>query len=344
MSYIHIDKKSFFYNLDVIKERVKKKKRIAIVLKDNAYGHGILEIAYLSHQYGIKTAIVRDIKEAQKISKFFKRIIILADISNKKLSKNLHKNLHITINSLDDINKIKLGNRVELKIDTGMNRQGIKPNEIEKAIKSIIKNGLILKGVFTHYHSADENNNKIYTQVRKFKKIKNQIKKLTKLLNIKTPYFHSLNSHSVFRLDIDDEKFARVGIASYGYLEGYLSKKFLLKPVLKLFTEKISDRILKKYDKVGYGAAYKNNSQDMIIGTYDIGYGDGFFRINEFQKYILPDGSKILGRVSMDNMCINSNKKELLLFDNGKKLAEIQNTIIYEILVHLKQNIKRLIV
>ena len=82
MAYIKIDKNALFYNLVQICKIVPKEK-VAIVLKDNAYGHGIEQIAKLCCEFGIQSAVVRDITEATEIASFFNRILILMKYSIK---------------------------------------------------------------------------------------------------------------------------------------------------------------------------------------------------------------------------------------------------------------------
>ena len=136
----------------------------------------------------------------------------------------------------------------------------------------------------------------------------------------------------------------RIGIAAYGYIENQ-SPLFVpdLKPVLSLYTNKISSRTLKKGQCVGYGGNF-TASQDMQISTYDIGYGDGFKRMNINQNYRINKEEKILGNISMDNMSINSTRDEICLFNDVQALATLHNTISYEILTSLNSNIKRIII
>ncbi len=79
----------------------------------------------------------------------------------------------------------------------------------------------------------------------------------------------------------------------------------------------------------------------MKVSTYDIGYGDGFLRLNGKQKYLTPKGYEILGRVSMDNISIDSIDDEVCIFDDVKELAKLHNTISYEITTTLNPNIKK---
>ena len=84
--------------------------------------------------------------------------------------------------------------------------------------------------------------------------------------------------------------------------------------------------------------------KDGVVSTYDVGYGDGFFRLNGTAPFATPSGSKILGRVSMDNLSAEGKADELCLFDDVRTLAKHHGTITYEILVRLAPHIKKEIV
>jgi len=71
MAYITLNKNHFFNNLDIIAQLTCDKDKIALVLKDNAYGHGILEVASMAKEYGIKKAVVQSNEEANIIEDFF---------------------------------------------------------------------------------------------------------------------------------------------------------------------------------------------------------------------------------------------------------------------------------
>jgi len=335
MGWIKISKKSFFHNLDIITKRAGSTSKIALVLKDNAYGHGLLEIASLAKEYGIKRCVVRNIDEAKRIEKFFDYILILADIPQKLMDFNF------AVNDLKDLRAFPKKSKIELKIDTGMHRSGILPSQIKEAFKIIKKRDLDLRGVFTHFRSADELSSELFWQDKIFDEVKKEVFKLCNEYNFNIPHFHSCNSAALFRFKKLKDDFARVGIAAYGYLE--FDEVFdlpKLKPVLSLWANKISSRVLKKGQRVGYGGVYEAE-YDMVVSTYDIGYADGFFRT---KNYILPGGEKILGRVSMDNMSINSQKQEICIIDDARITAKFFGTITYEILVKLSPFLKREII
>ncbi len=313
------------------------KKKVAVVLKDNAYGHGLLEIAKLANEFGIENAVVRTVEEAKKIEPFFRQILILADNNLDTYSHSFH----IVINTLEDMQRLPENTNVHLKVDTGMHRNGISIETLEEAIHGIYKKKLNLTGILTHYRSADELSCEFFWQRLVFKQVKSKVKNICEKLLLPIPKFHSANSSGLFRFKNFDEDLVRVGIAQYGYLEtNIIFPKPNLKPVMSLWTKKIATRDIKKNQKVGYGGTYLAK-KDMKISTYDLGYGDGFLRLNGTQKYTTPKGYEILGRVSMDNISINSQDDEICIFDDVRELAKLQNTITYEITTTLNPNIPK---
>jgi len=334
MANIILNKNNFFNNLDLIVKQTKAKKKVALVLKDNAYGHGILEIATMAKEYGITKAVVQTNDEAQKIDKFFEYILVLADFP-----KVYNEKIRYTINDIQSIEKFPNSTKVELKIDTGMHRNGISISELKEALQRIKKQNLKLEAVFTHHRNADELSSEWFWQNDNFKKVKQEIL----LLGYKNLRFHSSNSASLFRTNNFDEDMVRVGICAYGCMElpsSLMVKGF--KPVLSLYASRISSREVKKGQAVGYGATYIAK-EDSIVGNYDFGYGDGFLRTIS-NNYVTPQKKKLIGRISMDNSSFISNDEEILIFNDARVIASFANTISYEILTSLKESIKRVVV
>ena len=338
MAKILLNKKNLFHNLNLISNQAGSKEKVAVALKDNAYGHGLKEIAKLASEFGIKKAAVRSHAEAMKIKDFFEYILILADNNITTCSDTFH----VALNSFESIALLPNDINVHIKVDTGMHRNGILPSELEKTILKLLEKNMNITGVFTHHKSADNLlTDDFDKQNEVFSKVKEETKKICKKLSIEIPSFHSSNSSALFRHKSMDESFARVGIATYGYLETTPSDNLPpLKPVMSLWTNKVSSRILKKGETVGYGGTFMAH-EDMNISTYDIGYGDGFLRLNEQHHYITPKGFELLGRVSMDYIALNSTDNEVCLFDDAKPLAKLHNTISYEIVTTLSRDLKK---
>lgn len=338
MAYITLNKKNFFYNLDIIAKRTKAKDKIAIVLKDNAYGHGLLEIASMAQEYGITKCVVQTSEEAQQIAEKFAYILVLADTQQIG-----YEHIYYTINRLDDIEKFQPDTKVHLKVDTGMHRNGITLDQLEESFQKIKKYHLHLEAVFTHHRDADSLNTSWFWQNQIFAQIKEEVKLLAVKYSFKNIKFHSANTASLFRTEFFQEDFARIGIGVYGCLE--MQKPLMsatLKPVLSLYASKISSRKLNAGQSIGYGGIYTSN-EDVIVSNYNIGYGDGFLR-NLSNKFQTPQGEKLVGRISMDNASFISTEDEILIFNDARKIAKDAGTISYEVLTSLKSKIQRNIV
>jgi len=339
MAYITLNKNNFFNNLDIIAKQTKAKDKIALVLKDNAYGHGILEVAQMASEYGLSKCVVQTCEEARKVEQFFEYILVLADFPQEVCT-----NARYTINELDAIAKFPAGTKVELKVDTGMHRNGISPDELYTAFARIKEHSLLLEGIFTHHRSADELTSEWYWQKENFKKVKNHANLLVEEFGFSKLRFHSSNSAALFRETSFDEDIARVGIVAYGCMD--LPKPLAVegfKSVLSVWAKRLSSRKLTIGQKVGYGATFRADEESRV-STYDFGYGDGFFRIIAQNNYVTPKGVKIAGRISMDNSSFLSDEDELLIFDDARMVAQYANTISYEVLTSLKKQIPRKIV
>ncbi|HIP59454.1 MAG TPA: alanine racemase, partial [Campylobacterales bacterium] len=183
MSFIEISKKNYFHNLDILCDKLGSKERLAVVLKDNAYGHGLVIMAKLSSEYGITKVIVRTSDEAKQVESYFESIIILVPNSNEENNPKYH----FVINNVSQIGNLPTDSKVHLKIDTGMHRSGIENNELEIAYKLIEKNSLIIKGVMTHFRSADELSSELFWQQKNWQEIKEKISILTQKYNFEIP-------------------------------------------------------------------------------------------------------------------------------------------------------------
>ena len=325
MSYITISKANFFYNLRFISDKLGSPDKLAVVLKDNAYGHDLLLMAKLSSEFGIKKAVVKNELEAQMIEELFDTIIVL----NPNFETT---SFSLVLNSKEQLKKIKPSQKIHIKVDTGMHRNGILIDELENVFETIMKSRAKIEGVLTHFRSADELSSELFWQEKQWQEVKNRVKNISKKQNLPLPLFHSANSATILRKTSYSDNFARCGIAIYGYHEMPKSYgEFDLKPVLKLYGEKISSRVLKKGSRVGYGGVGLLE-KDSIVSTYDVGYSDGFLR------NLYPN---LLGKVSMDSLSLIGDNNEVCLIDDAKELAKLNNTISYDVLVKLHPSIPR---
>lgn len=334
MGKIKLSRKALVNNLDIIAHQVGGKDKIAVVLKDNAYGHGAVMIAQQACMYGISHAVVRLEREALEIEPFFETILILADFPTLGNPK-----FRYVVNTLDTLSKFPKETKVELKIDTGMHRNGIDKNDLKKAFDMMRAQGLECVGVMSHFKSADTLSSEWFWQRTVFEALKKEALELAQKNHWKIR-FHLSNSAGTFRSTHCEDDIVRVGIALYGCLqmEASLSQPSL-RPVLSLWGEKISTRLLKKGERVGYNGLYEATC-DEVVSTYDLGYANGLDRLAS-NRYFTPEGIALLGRISMDSATFASDAKELLIFSNANEYALSVGTIGYEILACLDKDLPR---
>lgn len=343
MSSVIIYKSKLFANLNIIKNTINTK--IAAVLKDNAYGHGIEEISNLLVEFGIESVFVKNNFEAHKIKDKFRHITILYPSELESVANNVY----LSITSLESIAKIPPHTGVELKVNIGMNRNGIESKDLLTALQSIKSQNLRLIGVFAHNAFGDSsgsnanNTSQEFIQSQNlFQTIKSQTLDFVAKYNLPRPRFHSLSSSGALKVrDIDDD-LVRIGIAMYGYLGTSLPIASSLQPIGEVWADKVCTRFLKKGDCVGYEGKYIMQD-DAFVSSYDVGYGDGLFRLNEKHNLSTKEGFKILPRMSMDSTSIISSKDKVCILYNANKVAQIFDTIPYEIWCKISPFIKRIV-
>jgi len=334
MGTIKLSREALIHNLDIIAHQVGGKDKIAVVLKDNAYGHGAVMIAEAASEYGVHQAVVRLEREAEEIVKYFDNVLILG-----QKPTHIHPKFSYAINSLEEISAYPSGARVELKIDTGMHRNGISPEQLEAAFEKMAKRGLICIGVMSHLRAADTLSSEWFWQRQSF----DGIKKRADLLAQKYGWqlrFHISNSAGTFRSTECRDDMVRVGIALYGCLQMDRSlPQPSLQPVLSLWGDKMATRVLKAGERVGYNGLYEASINE-VVSTYDVGYANGLDRLAS-NRYTTPDGIALRGRISMDSASFSSDAEQLKIFDNANDYANAVGTIGYEILACLDKDLKR---
>ena len=338
MAYITISRLAFFHNLDIIAQRTGSVDKIALVLKDNAYGHGLGMMAKLASEYGITKAVVRSIDEALVILDYFDHIQVLADLPKRHGAHS--EKICYTINAMEQIVLFPKDCRVELKVDTGMHRNGIALEMLDAAFDAIKEAGLKLEGVFTHHRSADSLSSEWFWQKKSFEDVKAESGRLAESYGFAPLRFHSANSATLFREASYTEDLVRIGIAAYGCLKMDVTlDQPELKPVLSLWAEKIASRVLLPGQRVGYNGTY-SAEKEQVVSTYDVGYADGLQRVLS-DDYGTPGDAQLLGRVSMDNSTFTADEEVLLIFDDANVIAKAAGTIGYEFLVGLRSDLER---
>lgn len=325
-----------------------KKPMIAIV-KANAYGHGDYEVAKLLENndnvlmFGVAT-LLEGIELRKKGIK--KDIIVIGSTRPKDVKEAIKNNIIITIFSISQINELdcfienkKL--RVHLKVDTGMNRIGVKDRAAFETAYQLLSESkkYIIEGVFTHFASAEIKDDTYQKQLELFKSI---------IDGYNFKWIHANNSAgTLYHLD-DFTNLNRLGIAMYGVAPRQENEK-LFKPTMALTTKVIHIKEIDYGEKVGYNFTYTTEKRS-FIATLPIGYADGLVRKNQGRNvYINGKLYPIVGRICMDQTMVLVDETVKLdddveIFGDNisiNKMAIELDTIAYEVMCLITQRVPR---
>jgi alanine racemase len=358
---IQISRAAILHNLKTF-QNTYSKLQFAPVLKSNAYGHGLVEVAEILDDQNVPFFMVDSFYEALVLRRAFikTKILVLGFVRQSEILETKLTNVSYGIIDLEILKilsqKAQRPISIHLKIDTGMHRQGILLEEVGEAIKLIsINKNIMLEGLCSHLADADgqtadftNNQIKIWNElVLKFKQAFPDIK-----------YFHLSNTAGVNYGQQIDANVSRLGIGLYG-VNTSPHTKLELKPALQMVSVITSLKTIPAAEKVGYNITY-TALKSTKVATVPVGYTEGLdrrFSNNGFVKVKGVD-CPIVGRVSM-NMCsvdvtavdgvkledevvvISANKKDQNSVEN---IAKLTGQIPYEVLVKIPQYLKRKIV
>lgn len=303
----------FASNFSSVKNLIGPKTKMMAVVKANAYGHGAVEIAKCAEKIGADYLGVACLYEAKQLRDcgIQAPILILGYSDSKTLRNAVDLDLSLNImgeSLLKDLDKFARREnkvaKVHVKIDTGMHRLGLMPEEAIDFIPRIenYKN-IKLEGIFSHFATSDGSD--LSFAKEQLNLFKNTVTKLKK--KGVSPPIHISNSAATLRLPQSHLDMVRPGIILYG-LPPSLDFKlpFIPKPVLTLKTKIVQIRLIHKGESVGYGRTFKAQ-RDTLVAALPVGYADGFRRAPKNWGNVLVQSQKapLLGRVSMDQSSID---------------------------------------
>ena len=308
-TWIEVDIHKLQNNFKVLSET--SGKPVMAVVKANAYGHGLVDSAKYLSDIGAEWFGVARFEEAITLrqSGLQGNILVLGYTlpSNAKLALNQD----ITLTAFDfetaslysDIAAKEPSNlKVHVKIETGLGRLGILPEDAERFI-FFVKNlpGINLEGIFTHFSRSDE---------PEVPDTKNQLEKFNKIIsNLKTEGFrpnliHASNSAAVINFPEAAYDLVRCGIALYGMFSlRNVTPPTGLSPALSWKTKVVSIKTLPSGHGVSYGGKYFTSKPERI-GVLPVGYGDGFRRQSGYQVLIHGKRVNAVGSICMDQCMV----------------------------------------
>ncbi len=347
-TYSIINLPALLSNYNKIADLAPHSKTIAVI-KANAYGHGAVEVAkYLSaHVPAFAVALVDEAIKLRDAGITLPILILEGALSYEDFSVALQQNFWLMLHTSQQVDWLTsyephYTGKLWLKVDTGMNRLGIKPNDVKDILaklSSVQRQSLVL---CTHFSNSDElNNPKTQLQIQEFERI-NKIFCLKKSLANSAGILHWPDSHGDYN---------RLGLALYGSYP-VATEKFPveLTPVMTLQSTVISLRQLNIDESVGYSEIWQAK-RPSIIATIAIGYADGYPRNakNGTPVFIKGQIAPLAGRVSMDMLTVDvTDIADVKLGDSvelwGENLAvetvaEYLDTVNYELLTRVSNRV-----
>ena len=374
LSWVEISSSALLHNLQTFKQLARKSKLMSVV-KANAYGHGMLEVAKITSSISDYFATF-SAEEALSLrhSGVSNPILVLGPTSMQYYEALANNNIRITCASKEAVQALldyKKDRKiyVHVKVETGTYRQGLIEDDLKDLMKLQNKNNVVLEGLYTHYCDIEDTTDHSFamSQLDRFKFYSD------KLSPFDISYKHTACSAAAILYKSTYFEMIRVGISSYGLWpskETFVSEREKLKSVentssvelREVMTWKSIVAQIKKLPintTVGYGRTYKS-TRDMNIAIIPVGYANGYNRALSNNAYVLINGRRanVCGRVMMNMIIVDVTDiidvkvgDEVVLLGkqndeqiSADKLATLSNTINYEIVTRIEPGQKRYLV
>lgn len=365
LAWVEIDSVAIQNNISVIKRHIGGKVKVMAVVKANAYGHGAVDVARIAQKSAVDYFGVSSFYEAWELRNngITLPILILGYTPAENYNDMVDFDVTATIKNLDVAKALVTAARrqekvakVWVKVDTGMHRLGLEPNQVLYFVKKLqdLPN-LQIEGIFTHFADADGDIEFAKVQLERFKKVVEELEDE----GINIPIKSAAASAGIFNLAESHFNMVRTSLAMLGLNRDSKSKfSEEMKRVLSFKTEVVQTHELRVGETVGYGRAFKV-TRPSRVATLAVGYGDGFRRAPYNWGEVLIKGYRapLAGRVSMDQSAVDitdlpidvragdevvligkSNNEEI----TAEEVADKLQTSTYEVVASLSQRVTRI--
>ncbi len=313
-TWVEISSGAIVRNLKNYEKILPEETMLMAVVKANAYGHDMEIASNAAILAGADYLSVFEINDGVELRKNHKEIpiLVLKQIDESEIDTAIKYNLDITVSSLPVLKKVVEHKNVSkllinLKIDTGLSRQGFLMEELDQVLKILHKAANVnIVSLYSHLIGAEHKKFDSYTKSQREEIVlwQNAFNEAGyyPLVHISATAGFLMNKDLAFDM-------VRMGIGMYGLwpsseVQKLHSKKLVLTPALSWKTTVVQVKDIKKGSSVAYDASFIAKS-DMKIAVLPVGYYDGLPRALSNTGYIMVGGKKckILGRVMM-NMCV----------------------------------------
>jgi alanine racemase len=366
--WAEVDLSALRGNLAWIRHRVGPDVKIITVVKADAYGHGLKQIAALLMQSGTDIFGVANLTEAQTIRSVGKGwpILMLGACLPDEVDAAVRDDVMPTISSFAEalaFDGLAAQRRkralVHIKVDTGMGRLGVAASEAVALVERISTLGLVsINGIYTHYASAEDDSSFSRTQRGRFDSVLKELR----VKNLLPPLVHANNSAALLHETRKGGNVARPGLLVYGVVPPgtrriISSVRKDLQPALALKCRVSFVKEIAKGTPLSYGRTFIA-SKRLRVATLTAGYVDGVPRAASNVGEVLVHGRRcrVLGRVTMDQTLVDvstvpgvaAGDEAVLIGRQGREeitateLARACGTVPWEVLTNITYRVPRI--
>lgn len=360
-----IDLVAFRKNIAAVRSLIAPGTKIMAVVKADAYGHGMFEIALEAVKSGVEyLGVARAYEGAQlRQAGISAPILAFEAVPVEHQEAALGYDLDLTVTSVDGARRLseaagRSGRkaRVHVKVDTGMGRLGLNPSVAGKEIETIARlPGIEASGVYSHFAtSEDPDQSFAQRQLELFMRVLGDLDRR----GVHVPLRHMANSGAILQVPGSHFEMVRPGLMLYGYTpRPHVTQRTALFPVMSLVSRVAFLKRVGPGTSISYGRHYVT-SRETCIATIPVGYGDGYSRLLTGKGDVLIRGSRypIAGTICMDQLMadvgpesdVREGDQVTLLGQDGEEsiwcweLAGKIGTIPYEITCLVTSRVPRL--
>lgn len=376
-SYIELSQKALNSNIRFLKNKIAPGVRYSMVVKGNAYGHGIEALMPMIEEAGISHFSVFSVDEAIRADRIKQKeceIMILGFVDDEYLEWTIESDISFFVFTMERLRAVEKAAknttkpaRIHVELETGMHRTGFQPNELNRVAEILTKNDktIRLEGLCTHFAGAEHLSN--YDRVNKQIKRFNSMCKWFHEFGLKPRYRHAACSAGLLNFPEAALDMVRIGISNYGFWPSEETKmlhlrengetpKDPLKRVLAWKSKILSVNHVAEGEYVSYGKSYITN-RDSLIAVVPVGYSYGYSRTLSNLGHVLVHGKRVtvVGSVNMNMMVIDVtdvpevqvNDEVVLVGEQGNlnisisSFSDMNNSMNYELLTRLPEQIPR---
>ncbi len=362
-AWTEIDLGKLRRNLQLIRGDLPRAVKLLAVVKDEAYGHGALDVARIAVEEGAWGFGLSTLEEAMLLREggITAPLLLLGERQEPELEWCVAHDLTVCVNEPHAVRKLakiaaEFGKRVpvHVKIHTGMSRYGVRWDEALPLIEKIVaEKSLSLEGVMTHFSQSDESDKTFANlQLARFSEVLHAMEQE----RISAKLRHTCNSGGFLDLPHAHLDMVRVGILLYGVFPSQVCRRISgIEPVMLVKAKIAAIQKLKPGEVVGYGMRYTAQTERRIA-ILPIGYGDGFPRVrNEGCALIHGRRAPLVGGIAMDALMVDiTDIPQAQMWDEAvlmgrqgsdeitvRDIAKLKNSVTYDVLTNWRLRLRR---